>query len=249
MAPIIISVNGNIGSGKTTLLTAMQDAFPDYEVVIEPVGEWMRLKNSQGKSLLELFYEDKRRWAYTFQNCAILTRLSLLKKAMETTSKRIIITERCVLTDRYVFADMLHDSGDIDGLEWDLYLKWFDTFASDLPIRGIIHLTTSVGTSAGRIVKRGRHGEEHIPLDYLAALDAQHDKWIGQTQLPVLQLSTEEGVSQTDNLERIRAFVDGLRTPAGCTTACAQTWCPSCILPSNDDASAVSHEEIDHKSA
>jgi deoxyadenosine/deoxycytidine kinase len=174
------------------------------------VGEWMRLKNAQGKSLLELFYEDKRRWAYTFQNCAILTRLSLLKNAMTSTTKKIIITERCVLTDRYVFADMLHESGDIDGLEWDLYLKWFDTFATDLPIRGIIHLTTSVGTSAGRIVKRGRHGEEHIPLDYLAALDAQHDKWISQTNMSVLQLSTEETVPVCENLERIRQFVDGL---------------------------------------
>jgi deoxyadenosine/deoxycytidine kinase len=35
--------------------------------VEEPVAEWLTLKNAEGKSLLALFYEDKRRWAYSFQ--------------------------------------------------------------------------------------------------------------------------------------------------------------------------------------
>jgi deoxyadenosine/deoxycytidine kinase len=207
---IIISVDGNIGAGKTTLLDTVRAALPEYEIVLEPVGEWMTLKNAEGKSLLELFYEDKRRWAYTFQNCAILTRLRSIKQAMATTAKRVIITERSVLTDRFVFAEMLRDSGDIDPLEWELYMNWYNTFAVELPLAGVIYLTTGVGTSAGRIVKRGRHGEEHIPLDYLSALDAQHHKWISTTNLPVLQISTEEGMSVAENTTRIQRFVEGL---------------------------------------
>jgi deoxyadenosine/deoxycytidine kinase len=210
VAPIVISTDGQIGSGKSTLLDAIRTALPDYEIVLEPVGEWMHLKNAEGKSLLELFYEDKRRWAYTFQNCAILTRLRAIKNAIASNKKRVIITERSVLTDRFVFAEMLRDSGDIDALEWTLYMNWFDTFAADLPLRGIIYLTTGVGTSAGRIVKRGRHGEEHIPLDYLSALDTQHRKWLDATDLPVLRLSTEEGVSLAENVTAVRSFVEGL---------------------------------------
>jgi deoxyguanosine kinase len=207
---IIISLDGNIGAGKTTLLEILQREFPEVEVVVEPVGEWMTLKNEQGKSLLELFYEDKRRWSYTFQNCAILTRLRGIREAMKKTTKRVIITERSVLTDRYVFAEMLRDSKEIDALEWQLYLNWFNTFAADLPHRGIIYLTTGVGTSAGRIVKRGRQGEDHIPLDYLSALDAQHQKWVSGTDLSVLQISTEEGVNAAENIQQIRTFVDSL---------------------------------------
>lgn len=209
-APIVFTLDGNIGAGKTTLLEALRSELPDYEIVAEPIGEWMHMKNSDGKSLLELFYEDKRRWAYTFQNCAILTRLRAIKNAMATTKKSVIITERSVLTDRFVFAEMLRDSGDIDALEWELYMNWFNTFAADLPLRGIIHLTTSTSTSAERIIKRGRHGEEHIPLDYLAALDAQHHKWIQNTALPTLQISTEAGVSVDQNVAAVRAFVEGL---------------------------------------
>lgn len=184
---------------------------PEAEVVQEPVGEWMTLKNAEGKSLLELFYEDKRRWAYVFQNCAILTRLRTIRDALATTKKRVVITERSVLTDRHVFAEMLRASGDIDDLEWALYMKWFDAFAADLPIRGIVYITTGVGTSAGRIVERGRHGEEHIPLDYLSALDEQHRRWLATTDRPVIHISTEVGVSVEDNIARVRAFVERLR--------------------------------------
>ncbi len=208
--PLIVSLDANIGAGKTYLLTAIKEALPDVEVVIEPVGAWMTLKNAEGKSLLELFYEDKRRWAYTFQNCAILTRLRTIKDAIASTKKRIILTERSVLTDRHVFAEMLRASGDIDDLEWQLYMNWFDTFAADLPIRGVVYLTTGVGTSAERIVKRGRHGEEHIPLDYLSALDGQHKKWLAETDLPVLRISTEPGQSQEANIASVKAFVEGL---------------------------------------
>ena len=210
-SPIVVSCDGQIGAGKTTLLAVLKEAMPDVEVVLEPVGEWMRLKDpATGKSLLELFYEDKKRWAYTFQNCAILTRLRTIKAALASSAKRVILTERSVLTDRYVFAEMLRESGDITGLEWELYEMWYNTFAADLPIRGVIYLTTGVGTSAGRIVTRGRAGEDHIPLDYLAALDAQHHRWLDSTSLPVLRISTEPGVAVEANVAAVRGFVDRL---------------------------------------
>jgi deoxyadenosine/deoxycytidine kinase len=207
---IVISVEGGIGVGKSTLLEHIATAMPDVMTIPEPVGEWMRLKNAEGKSLLELFYEDKHRWSYTFQNCAILTRIMGLKNALRDCKKKIIITERSVLTDRFVFAEMLRDGGDIDAMEWDLYMKWYEAFAEDLPVKGVIHLTTGVGTSAERIIKRGRHGEEHIPIDYLSALDSQHYKWLDNSKLPVLKVSTEPGASLDDNLAAIRAFVDKL---------------------------------------
>ena len=213
-APILVSVDGNVGAGKSTFLAHLQEAMPDVEVVLEPVGEWMRLKDASGKSLLELFYEDKSRWAYTFQNCAILTRLRTILSAMRTTTKRVILTERSVLTDRYVFAEMLKEDGTLDPMEWELYRTWFDMFAADLPIKGVVYLTTGVGTSAERIVHRGRAGEEHIPLDYLAALDAQHHRWLDRAErtdgLSVLRISTEPGVSVETNVAAVRAFVGSL---------------------------------------
>lgn len=215
MSPILISLDGNIGAGKSTLLEALVEWLPEITVVQEPVADWVTLRNQSGKNLLELFYEDTARWCYTFQNCAILTRLmhtmDILKSWTPAEGKLpVVVTERSVLTDRYVFAEMLHREGKLDDLEWNLYLKWYNHFAKDLPVKGIIHITTSAETSKERIQKRGRSGEEKIPMEYLEHLHAQHNRWIETAHLPVLELSTEAGVSMDENVQKIREWVTAL---------------------------------------
>jgi deoxyadenosine/deoxycytidine kinase len=215
MNHIIISLDGNIGAGKSTLLSEIRKRLHYVHIVDEPVGQWTALKNSEGKNLLELFYEDKRRWAYTFQNCAILTRLKNIQDAVDkldnsVKSPQIIITERSVLTDKHVFAQMLYDAGDIDPLEWDLYESWFNLFGKKHTVNGIIYISTSSVTSKERISIRDRLGEDKIGLDYLDALDAQHKKWIENTNIPVLTLSTEIGVSVEKNIEEIVKFIESL---------------------------------------
>ena len=208
---LILSLDGNIGAGKTTLLNALRLAMPEVEVVLEPVGEWLALKGADGRSLLELFYEDKRRWAYTFQNCAILTRLRTLRSAVSLTKKCVVITERSVLTDRYVFAEMLRASGDINEIEWQLYMQWYNTFAVSVPMSGIVYITTDVETSASRIEGRAREGET-IPLDYLEALEHQHEKWLATTELPVIRVSTD---SLDNAIADIGNFVAALQNLSG----------------------------------
>jgi deoxyadenosine/deoxycytidine kinase len=216
MSHIIISLDGNIGAGKSTLLAEIRKSIPELHVVDEPVGQWTALKNNTGKNLLELFYEDKKRWAYTFQNCAILTRLKNIKEAVEELDangkgRQVILTERSVLTDKYVFAQMLRDSGDIDDLEWELYDSWFSIFSKQHQVNGIIYLSTSSTTSKDRIHIRNRQGEDRIQLDYLDALDRQHKQWIESTDIPVLTLSTEPGASLENNLQNIRDFIQQLK--------------------------------------
>jgi deoxyadenosine/deoxycytidine kinase len=216
MSHIIISLDGNIGAGKSTLLAEIRKSIPELRVVDEPVGQWTALKNNTGKNLLELFYEDKKRWAYTFQNCAILTRLKNIKEAVEDLDAngkgpQVILTERSVLTDKYVFAQMLRDSGDIDDLEWELYDSWFSIFSKQHQVNGIIYLSTSSTTSKDRIHIRNRQGEDRIQLDYLNALDRQHKQWIESTDIPVLTLSTEPGASLENNIQNIRDFIQQLK--------------------------------------
>ena len=216
MSHIIISLDGNIGAGKSTLLQEIRNKLHDVHIVDEPVSQWSALKNAKGKSLLELFYEDKNRWSYTFQNCALLTRLKNIQKAVENidttiSSPQVIITERSVLTDKHVFAEMLYDAGNIDPLEWELYESWFNVFGKKYPVRAIIYVSTSSGTSKERINTRNRTGEESIDLEYLDALDKQHKKWIKNTNIPVLTLSTEADIPVEENIERIRLFVDVLK--------------------------------------
>ena len=211
--PILITLDGNIGAGKSTLLEAIRTTLSSVTVIPEPVAAWVTLKNQHGKSLLQLFYEDMRRWGYTFQNAAILTRLldtqRILKDWKPAEGKlHVIITERSVLTDRHVFADMLHEDGILDDLEWTLYLQWYEAYAKELPIKGIIHLSTSATTSSDRIKIRGREGEESIDMTYLEKLDAQHAKWVRETSLPCLQIDSEPGKDMVAIVASIEEWIN-----------------------------------------
>jgi deoxyadenosine/deoxycytidine kinase len=213
---LLISVEGNIGAGKTTFLERLQHEWPDVTVILEPVGTWMSVKDSSGKSLLDHFYEDKKRWSYTFQTCAFLTRMMDTERVLASVAAEkgsrlggappvVVITERSVLTDRYVFADMLRKDGAMNELEYDLYCRWFDHYASGIPVRGIIHLETDPGTSLERIGVRGRGAEAGIGLDYLEALEAQHRTWLSTTKLPVYRLLANNG-----DLSPLKTWISGL---------------------------------------
>ena len=72
-----IALEGNIAAGKSTLLRLLEDEV-GYVVVPEPISRWQCVSPTGAKScggnLLELFYNDPKRWGLTFQMYAFLSR-------------------------------------------------------------------------------------------------------------------------------------------------------------------------------
>ena len=124
----IWSVEGNIGSGKSTLIKMLKEINNNKNIIFipEPVDEWSKIKDKNGKTILERFYENQDKWSFSFQMMAYISRLSQLKKFIRENPNSILITERCTYTDRYVFAQMLHDDGKINSIDMQIYLMWFD---------------------------------------------------------------------------------------------------------------------------
>ena len=94
----IISVEGSIGSGKSTLLKRLKDILKESNNIIflqEPVDEWETIKDKNGITILQKFYEDQEKYSFAFQMMAYISRLSLLKRTIEENPLKIIITERC----------------------------------------------------------------------------------------------------------------------------------------------------------
>ncbi len=185
--PFLVSVEGNIGSGKSTLLRELRKRNPTWHFIDEPVESWMSMINRRGESLLELFYKDKRRWAFTFQQTAFLTRLLATKNAIAAwraagcPGSPVFIMERCVQTDAHVFAKMLAAEGDMDDLEFGLYARWFDAFVTaDVSPNAYILVDTPVTVCHERIARRARAGEggDAIPIEYLDRLDSAHFAWL-----------------------------------------------------------------------
>lgn len=174
---IIISIDGNIGSGKSTIIKLLKKKFGNkVYIAAEPVDKWVSIKDSvSDKNLLELFYEDKKRWSYTFQNYAYITRIMNLTNAINSGAE-IIITERSVETDREIFAKMLLDDKDMSNMEMEMYKTWFNRF--NINIDAIVYLKTSVNNCLSRIEKRNRNGEDKIPNEYINSLNKRHDEWL-----------------------------------------------------------------------
>ena len=212
--PILVSIEGNIGAGKTTLLSGLRTACPEWIFIEEPVGLWGTFRDEQGRSLLELFYADRRRWSYTFQNCALLTRFQNIEAAIANAppltdgTQRVFVSERCLDTDYQVFTKMLHREGSMDAMEFGLYERWFQELqASATPLDGVVWLRTPPDECAARINSRGRKGEDGITLSYLRALEAQQRQWLSNGDIPCAMVQDTGDVG----VQEVRRFVESMQ--------------------------------------
>lgn len=170
-----ISIEGNIGAGKSTFLKKITDDLM-CPLLLEPCHEW---QNISGHNLLDAFYKDIKRWAYSFQLYAFLTRIESIEKKLDSMKNDFFISERSIFADRYVFAEVCYNNGNMNELEWNMYKAWFDWTISRINTQvlpaAIIYLKVSPEVSYQRINIRGRAEEKNIPIDYLEALNNQYD--------------------------------------------------------------------------
>jgi deoxyadenosine/deoxycytidine kinase len=202
----IVSIEGNIGSGKSTLLENLRKYYSKNTNVIflrEPVDDWEKIKDKQGNTMLQKFYGDQEKYSFAFQMMAYISRLKILKDVIDMIKnekykyvndeferiihnnehnsemkKYIIITERSLFTDKYVFAKMLYDQNKIEDVCYQIYLNWFDEFTKDYPISYSIYVNAEPEKCYERIHNRAREGEELIPLTYLQDCHKYHEEFL-----------------------------------------------------------------------
>lgn len=176
----------------------------------EPVDDWEKIKDVDGNTMLKKFYADQEKYSFAFQMMAYISRLKILRDTVnKIVSERnqllnqkfnnlhvnyyeqenyfklpeyVIITERSLYTDKYVFAKMLHNQGKIEDVCYQIYLTWFDEFAKDFPIHYSIYVNTDPEKCYERIHKRAREGEELIPLVYLKDCHNYHEEFLDENK-------------------------------------------------------------------
>ena len=119
---------------------------------------------------------------------AYITRLRKILDAIEKNPDAVIISERSLETDRYVFAQMLYDEGKIREIDWIIYNYWFNSFLDKIKTNLIIYIKTSPDNCHKRITKRNRSGEV-IPIEYLENCDNYHNKWLKDSTIEVITLN------------------------------------------------------------
>ena len=150
---------------------------PSIIFLQEPVSCWEEIKDNEGTTILEKFYSNQEKYAFSFQMMAYISRLALIKKTIRENPGCHIVTERCINTDKNVFAKMLYEDNEIEEAH-QIYQKWFEEFIEDTKIDGIIYIKASGQTCFERVKKRSRNGESNIPVEYLERCGNEHDNWI-----------------------------------------------------------------------
>ena len=196
MPPLILSLDGNIGSGKSSVMRYLEKNLANYCAskgnickicfLQEPVSAWESIGDANGKSIITHFYENNERYSFAFQVMAYTTRMSLLKEALKG-DYDIIISERSVYTDKFVFAKSLYDSEKMSLIEYLIYLNLFKEFQTIFQDLKIVYIRTKPEICELRVQRRGRLGET-IPIQYLKDCHHYHDVWLNN------QTAIEEGL-------------------------------------------------------
>ena len=172
-------IEGNIGTGKSTFLSMVEKLFPgDNQVIYEPVDMWTSLSDDSGTNILEYFYNNQKRYAYTFQSLAFISRMEKLGE-IDTTKNNVFI-ERSIWSDSNVFARNCFLSGTLSDIEYKLYKRWFQWAETTVKIEDMKHvyLRCEPGKSLERTKIRDRKEERGIPIDYMEQIHLRHEEWI-----------------------------------------------------------------------
>ncbi|CAM0955390.1 unnamed protein product [Alopecurus aequalis] len=194
-------VEGNISVGKSTFLQRIANETIELrdlvEIVPEPVAKWQDV-GPDHFNILDAFYAEPERYAYTFQNYVFVTRV-MQERESSGGIKPLRLMERSVFSDRMVFVRAVHEAKWMNEMEISIYDSWFDPVVSSLPgliPDGFIYLRASPDTCHKRMMLRKRSEEGGVSLDYLQGLHEKHESWLfpskggGRGVLSVSQLPT-----------------------------------------------------------
>lgn len=102
-------VEGNISVGKTTFLHKIANETLELrdlvEIVPEPIDKWQDV-GPDHFNILDAFYAEPQRYAYTFQNYVFVTRV-MQERESSGGIKPLRLMERSVFSDRMVSISLL----------------------------------------------------------------------------------------------------------------------------------------------
>lgn len=172
---IVVALEGLIGVGKST---ACQCLLTDYNVVI--------FDESISPEILQLFYQDPKKYGFTFQYGQLKTRKYQLALAQHVKSTSRAPPHALNLWDRsmvgdYIFALWNHLSGNITREEMNVYENEFGGSLKNVKsikflecVDVMLYLYDSPISCKRRAEIRGDKSEGDIPIEYFEGLDHVH---------------------------------------------------------------------------
>lgn len=182
IAPVIITIDGNIGSGKSTLIRELHEKYKSFIAVLEEPLDDKLLK------LLKQYYNDPITYSYLFQYKILKNKYNHLKRLVEECGHyKIIIMERSFRADKECFFDHYFEGEYISNKQYEKYMKlynkiiiWYDSTFKNIPTElrknnvQIYLESLSIEELLRRIMVRKRPGEDCITNSYLAEINRKY---------------------------------------------------------------------------
>ena len=197
----VIIIEGQIGVGKTTM----------GEILERELGITLfrELQQAETQVLLDRFYANKERWAFTLQIHFLNERFRMIKEIRRNGGGAL---DRSIYGDR-IFAEVLHEDGSMTDEEFTTYQTLLDNMLEHVqPPDLLVYLDCSVDTAMERIRKRNRGLEAGIPRDYLERLNQHYLRWYERYDIsPRIKVDTERYPLEVEqNRELVLAQIWGM---------------------------------------
>ena len=212
--PRLVSLEGNIGAGKSTLIRKLQEKYAKSKNILflpEPVAFWQTFVDSKTKkNILDLFYENPKKYAFSFQMLAFQSRYELLRTTIENIRKEeldidTIVMERSLDADYHIFAKTMFENGTLEETEWEIYRFVTRERLAEFGVSGIIWLDVPAEECYSRVQERGREEEGGLTLDYLRGCEEAHREWLSADLGFVCRV--EDGLHSEEDMDAIETYL------------------------------------------
>lgn len=194
-----IAIAGNIGSGKTTLTKMLAAHY----------GWTPKFESADFNPYLSDFYDDMERWSFNLQVYFLNKRFKDVVSISK--SQDIVVQDRTIYEDAYIFAANLHSMGLMSSRDYDNYIELFDLMMSLInPPDLLIYLRSSIPNLIAQIQKRGREYEKSIRIDYITGLNERYEAWINEYKGNILVIDADKIKfgNRPEDFEKITDMID-----------------------------------------
>ena len=163
---MVIVIDGVVGAGKSTLAEKVSNKLG--------IKLYSELQNDSTMNLLENFYKDKKRWAFTLQVHFLNERFRMIKEIHKNGGG---ILDRSIFGDR-IFASMLNEDGYMSDDEFQTYTTLLDNMLEHAQVpTALVYIDCDLDTAMSRIKVRGRDMEQAVDTKYWSRLNEKYAEW------------------------------------------------------------------------
>jgi len=176
-----IVIDAVVGAGKTVYMNMLSEAL-EMESFEEPVVD---------NPILDKFYYDRKRFSFPLQIFFLNRRFKMIKSASQ--KQKPTIMDRSIYGDM-IFAKMLHDEGNMDKDEFNLYQELLTNMLDHVdPPKLMVYLEIDTDSAIERIKKRGRDYEQVVERAYWENLNREYRSYFNAYNLsPLLIINASE---------------------------------------------------------